>query len=163
MLCILLLGSVVFVVVIVFDTYDDPPLLGDALFVLVLLCVVLFSPSSSLLWCCLSSSSVWCFVSPCLSVDGAALGGPTFRSFFCVVVLLSGRPAFLSLPFGRAARLFLLLWDVVVPPGVAWPPPSLGGVVFLLSCGWCCIPFLFLLCGVVVLSLLGVVLSFLFL
>ena len=52
------------------------------------LCVVLFSPSSSLFrWRCLPPPLAGVAIFS-LSVGGAALGGPTFQSFFGVVVLV---------------------------------------------------------------------------
>ena len=93
-----------------------------------LLWVVLFSPSSA--WVVLRSSLpsfLWIVL----------LGGPTFQSFFCVVVHLFGGLVFSSLLLEvLIASSFLFGVLLLSSHRADWPPPSLGGVVFLSS--FCC-------------------------
>ena len=110
--CVLLLGS--FVLVFVMTLARVSHLLGDAAF-----------PPGSFVWCCSlppppSGGAVFhllwlVFRSPFLSVSGAALGGPTFQSFFCVVVPLLRWCWFILPPCGGADRnLPQSPWDGVV-------------------------------------------------
>ena len=96
---------------------------GGVVFLL-LLWVGLFYPLSSVGWCCLVSSSFgWC----CGFSFSFRLGLSSFSSF--------GWLRSSSL-LGGAAFSPVFCWG-----GAAWSPPSMGGVAFLLSFWWYCLPF----------------------
>ena len=125
------------------------------------LCVVLFSPSSSSSWWCCLPPPLSGVVFFSLSMDGADLGGPTFQSFFGVVVFTTLEALVYSPSQWRCSSL-------PPPPSgclLLLSPVLLGVLLFLWvvlssspSFEWCCFLLLFLLCGVDVRSLLEVVL-----
>ena len=86
--------------------------------------VVLLFSSSSFGRCCspllLSYSGLFC-VLPSPSVGGAASSGPTFQSYFGVVLHLFGRCCFIVLFF---------LWVLLAPPPLLFPSPGAA----------CCLP-----------------------
>ena len=134
-------------------------LLCGAEFFLLILLLVLSSSSSG--WCCGPSS---------LFVESAPLGGLTFQypslvwSFPSSLMLVSRHSFLLGILFSLRCPCGSCC---LLPPPVAWcclSPPHWGGDVLSFSLvGGAPFPFLFLLCGVVVLHVLDVVLPFFFL
>ena len=167
--CVLLLGSFVLTLTMVL-------LLGEAVFA-----------HGSFVWCCSLSSSLVLFSpsSEWVVLQSFPWGGCYFRSFSPPLTL--GVVAFSPLSFVGVVVLFLVWWSsssvvllscpsflevliassssfrvlLLSSPGAAWPPPSLGGVVFLSLVSDAAFPSSFSWVVLPSSAFLGVVLSFL--